>query len=220
MLTLEPSISEDIAVISGYLAWSGGDSAIFDPFEISRVLRINFQVSVVALDYLLDRGFVTRENSKFKLTKQGSFLVDFSLLEIVAKWAYRAEVDAPYPWRTLQWIFLRSKYFPTRPPYGIRGAYVLDFCSNVLKFLTEKLPYTINDYPLFRDFVMRASLRPTLNFLKKDSNDKVTLLLNQLISKGIAKVDERETTLLFDTNLLQIGERIGRTKRPSKEKTK
>jgi predicted transcriptional regulator len=217
---LELSLRDNISVITGYLAWSGGDSAVFDPFEISRKLNIDFNISVTALDYMLDKGFISKADNKFRLTKQGSFLVDFSLFEIIAEWAYRAEVDAPYPWRTPQWMFLKSKYFPSRPPYGIRSMYVLDFCTDLLKFLAQKTQYTLTDYSLFRDFVMRASLRPTLSFLIDESDNRVEPFLERLVRERIVKIDQKETMLLFDTSVVQIGERIGRTKRKSKEKIK
>jgi hypothetical protein len=216
---MKMNLSDYVPMICGYLAWSGGDSAVFDFVDISSQLRLEIETARTALDYMLDRGFLVREGGKCRLTKQGSFFVDFSLFEIIVKWAYKAELDAPYPLRTLQWMFLRSKFFPRKPPYGIRSAYVLDFCSSFLKYLTEKTSYTMSDYSLFREFIMRASLRPTFSFLTGSSDARVRFLIERLVNARILRIDSTdESLLLFNTGAVKVGESYGGTKRKDKEK--
>jgi len=213
-------LSDYIPIICGYIAWSGGDAAVLDTMEISRQLSLERDVAQTALDYMLDKGFLVKEGNKCRLTKQGSFFVDLSLLEIIVKWAYKAELDAPYPFRTLQWMFLRSKFFPRKPPYGIRSAYVLDFCSSLLKHLTEKATYTISDYSLFREFMMRASLRPTFSFLTHQTHEGIRKILDRLVRTRTIRIEPfEESMLLFDTKSVRIGERIGGAKRKDEEKT-
>lgn len=66
--TMKLGISDYIPIICGYLAWSGGDSAIFDFTEISRQLNLESDVVRTSLDYMLDKGFLAKEGSKHKLT--------------------------------------------------------------------------------------------------------------------------------------------------------
>jgi len=197
---------EYLDVVCGYLAWIGGDSAKFsiDDFDI---LDLNTNQVEESLQFLKRQGFVHKVNKTFSLTRKGSYAVDFSLLSIIGKWAYKSAIWSPYPFETLQWLFTRSQRGSARNMLsGIKSRYVLSFCQKFLESFVRWIPgYTMKDYSAFRDFVLKISLCPIYSFSTSHLNDEVLTLLTYLLDRRLMSTFEApERILTFNTKEMKI----------------
>lgn len=197
---------EYLDVVCGYLAWIGGDSAKFTVDDFSRLdLTINRVEEI--LQFLVQKDFIDKVDGKFSLTRKGSYAVDFSILSIIGKWGYKSAIWSPYPFETLQWLFIRSeKDSPKKILAGIKSRYVLDFCQRFLKSFVQKVPgYTLKDYSAVRDFILKISLCPVYSFAISHLNDDMKIVLRYMFDrKLITTFEAPEKILAFDTRELKV----------------
>jgi len=209
---------ENIEIICGYLAWIGGDVARFTISDLSK-LGLDANEVEESLQFLEKLGFIRNVRGIFTPTKKGSFAIDFSLFSIIAKWGYKSAIWSPYPFETLQWLFIRSEKEPLRNMlWGIKSRYVLNFCQKFLSSLVKLVPgYSMKDYSSLRDFVLRTSLCPEYSFATSQLNNDIKNVVSYLCDKKIISTFEApEKILAFNIKELEI---YG-TKQKNQEKAK
>lgn len=207
--------------IPGILAWIGGDSANFTVPEISDILDKHPKEMQRLLDIFVRKKIFHRTGQVYTVTNWGSYAIDYSLLNIISRWAIESMINSDYPYHTLQWMYLRYSRLPSRKmPFGIRSSYVLDFCNHFLKELTRVLPsYDIANYESLRNFVIKVSLHPTYTFLMSGTiaarNFVTTLEKENILRVGLS--DPSGSFLIFNSQ--KLGGLLGRYGKAKKEDT-
>lgn len=197
---------KNLDIICGYLAWIGGDSA---RFTVDSFLKLGLDIDEVkeSLGFLKKQGFIYNVHDTFGPTKKGSYAIDFSLLSIIAKWGYKSAIWSPYPFETLQWLFIRSERDSLKNILkGIKSRYVLNFCQKFLDSFVKQVPgYTLHDYSPVRDFVLKISLCPLYSFATSHLTDEIKTVLTYLFDKKLmASFDAPDKILTFNTKELKI----------------
>ncbi len=156
-----------IRIIPGLLSWIGGDSARFTAGELARILDVYEGEISQVLDILCKKRVLDKSRGEFTVTKPGSYVIDYSLLDIISEWCLESSIYSEYPHHTLQWLYVSHVPLPhSRLAYGIRNSYVLDFCQAFMQELTTFISdYDMKYYPALRNFVIKLSLHPTYGFV-------------------------------------------------------
>jgi hypothetical protein len=196
-----------IKIIPGMLGWIGGDSASFTSQEVATALGVYEPETFEALKILTKRNIISEKEGKYRVTKWGSYTIDYSLLNIIAQWALESSIYSEPIFSTLQWLYARHVGLPSkRLPYGIRESYILDFCQNFLRELTNLIPqYSLTDYSTLRNFMIRISLNPEHTFLMS-GNPSIRELLDLFVKSKVAKIQLTDTScsfLIFDSSKLE-----------------